>query len=320
MTSEPAMAGSHDPGDYKTVTVNGAELAYVECGSGDPVILVHGSISDLRIWEKQMAAFSADRRVIAYSRRYAWPNAGVPDGAGDPMWPHVDDLADMIRKLEAAPAHLLGNSRGGFICLLTALRYPELVRTVAVEEPPVMPLLVSNHPKPAEILKLLLTKPRSGAALLKFFGTGMGPAIKAFKKGDVEGGVRVFARGVLGTDVYEKLPLSVRNAMQANGKLLSAELLGEGFPTFSEEDARRITVPTLLLSGDKSPALFRRLTDRLGALLPNAARVDIPGASHLMHYEKGAETNIAVLDFITRHSGSPRPPRGPRISDGSKEA
>lgn len=320
MTPQLAVAGSDEPGDYKTVSVNGAELAYLERGSGDPVILVHGSISDLRIWEKQMAAVSADHRAIAYSRRYAWPNAAIVDGADDPMWAHADDLAELIRRLDAGPAHLMGNSRGGFICLLTALRYPELVRSIAVEEPPVMPLLVSNHPKPAEILKLLLTSSRSGAALLRFFGTGMGPAIKAFKKGDVENAVRVFARGVLGPEVYDKLPVEVKNAMQANGRLLSAELLGEGFPAFSERDARRITAPTLLLSGEKSPALFRRLTDRLGELLPNATRVDIPGASHLMHYENATDTNRALLGFITRHPGSPRPPGTRGISDRGKEA
>ncbi len=307
MAPQLAPASKDDTGDYQTATINGAELAYVERGSGDAVILVHGSISDLRTWEKQMVDFSARHHAVAYSRRYAWPNAPIPDGVHDRMWPHVDDLAELIRKLDCGPAHLVGNSRGGFICLLTALRYPELVRSLAVEEPPVMPLLVSNQPKPPEILRLLLTNPRSGAALLKFFATAMAPAIKALNKGDVEDGVRVFARGVLGADVYENLPASVKEAMQANGKLLSAELLGEGFPAFSERGARRIMLPTLLVSGEKSPALFRRLTDRLHELLPNAQRADITGASHLMHYENPGDTNRAVLDFIARHSASPAP-------------
>ena len=292
---------ARQPDGYKTVTVNGAELAYDERGSGDAVIFVHGGISDLRIWEKQMAAFSENHRAIAYSRRYAWPNIDIPDGIDDQMWPHVDDLAELIRKLDAAPAHLVGNSWGGFICLLTALRYPELVRSIAVEEPPVIPLFVSNQPKPQELLKLFLTRPRSGAALMKFFGTGMGPAIKAFNKGDLEGGVRVFARGVLGADVYESLPAEVKEVMRANGKALSSELLGAGFPAFSDDDARRIKTPTVLITGEKSPALLRRLTDRLQELVPNAQRVDIAGASHLMHYEKPSPVNAAVLDFIAAH-------------------
>jgi pimeloyl-ACP methyl ester carboxylesterase len=289
------------PEDYQTVSVNDAQLAYVEQGSGDAVIFVHGGISDLRIWEKQMAAFSENHRAIAYSRRYAWPNTDVPDGVDDQMWPHVDDLAEVIRKLDAAPVHLVGNSWGGFICLLTSLRYPELVRSLTVEEPPVIPLFVSNQPKPQELLKLFLSRPRSAAALMKFFGTGMGPAIKAFKKGDVDGGVRVFARGVLGVDAYESLPPEVKAAMRANGKALISELLGAGFPAFSDDDARRIKAPTLLVTGEKSPALLRCLTDRLQELVPNGERVDIADASHLMHYERPSAVNAAVMDFITRH-------------------
>jgi pimeloyl-ACP methyl ester carboxylesterase len=291
------------PDGYKTVTVNGAQLAYIERGSGDAVIFVHGSPIDLRIWEKQMVAFSENHRAIAYSRRYSWPNADIPDGVDDQMAPHVDDLAELIRALNAAPAHLVGNSWGGFICLLTALRYPELVRSLAVGEPPVVPLFVSNQPKPRELLKLFLTRPRSGAALMKFFGSVVGPATKAFNRGDLEGGVRTFTRGILGADVYESLPTEIRDAFQANGTTLRASLTGAGFPTFTEDDARRIATPTLLISGQKSPALMRRLTDRLQELVPNAERVDISGASHLMHYEKPSPVNTAVLDFIARHLG-----------------
>ena len=181
------------PADYKTVAVNGCELAYVERGSGDAVIFVHGGISDLRTWSKQMSAFSEKHRAIAYSRRYAWPNPDIPDGVDDQMWPHVEDLVAVISVLGAAPVHLVGNSWGGFICLLAALHHPDLIRSITVEEAPVLPLLVSNQPSLRELAKLLLTRPRSSTALMKFFATVVGPAVKAFKKGDLEAGVRIFA-------------------------------------------------------------------------------------------------------------------------------
>jgi len=298
MATQTAATASGGGTGYKTVTVNGMELAYLERGSGEAVIFVHGGISDLRIWEKQMAPFSKNHRAIAYSRRYAWPNSEVPNGVDDQMWPHVDDLAELITKLDAAPAHLVGNSWGGFICLLTAMRHPELVRSISVEEPPVLPLLIGTNPKTQQVLKLFLSRPRSAAAVMKFFGTAIGPAIKAFKKGDVDGGVRVFARGVLGADVYESLPSNVKAAMLANGKPLSSELLGAGFPALTDDDVRSIRTPTLLVTGKKSPAMLLRLTDRLQELLPNAQRVDIADASHLMHYEQPEALNAAVLEFI----------------------
>lgn len=56
-------------------------------------------------------------------------------------------------------------------------------------------------------------------------------------------------------------------------------------------------VPTLLVSGQRSPAVFHRLLDRLEELLPNAGRVEISGASHLMHEEDPAAYRAAVRSF-----------------------
>ena len=61
----------------RNVSVNGTQLAYHEQGSGDPVLFVHGSSSDLRTWERQIPAIGAQFRAIAYSRRYARPNADI---------------------------------------------------------------------------------------------------------------------------------------------------------------------------------------------------------------------------------------------------
>ena len=66
-----------------TVRVDGATLAYREQGDGEPVVLVHGSASDLRTWEQQVPAISESHRVIAYSRRYARPNEDIPLGTDD---------------------------------------------------------------------------------------------------------------------------------------------------------------------------------------------------------------------------------------------
>lgn len=62
----------------KLVSVNGAILAYVEKGRGEPVIFVHGGYSDLRTWLTQIPAFAQEYRAITYSRRYARPNEDIP--------------------------------------------------------------------------------------------------------------------------------------------------------------------------------------------------------------------------------------------------
>jgi pimeloyl-ACP methyl ester carboxylesterase len=53
------------PADLKTAEVNGAKLAYHEHGTGQPVIFVHGAISDLTTWQPQLPAVGARYRAIA---------------------------------------------------------------------------------------------------------------------------------------------------------------------------------------------------------------------------------------------------------------
>ena len=57
----------------ETTTINGTELAYIEQGRGQPVVLVHGGFGDYRDWELQMPAFATRFRTIAVSCRGAWP-------------------------------------------------------------------------------------------------------------------------------------------------------------------------------------------------------------------------------------------------------
>jgi non-heme chloroperoxidase len=130
------------------VNINGRALEYRELGKGEPVIFVHGSASDYRTWQLQQEAFPERFRMIEFSRRYHWPNDPIPDGADYSMDEHVSDLQALVRSLDAAPAHLVGHSYGGFLCLLLAMRQPSLVRTLVLAEPPVITVFVSNTPKP----------------------------------------------------------------------------------------------------------------------------------------------------------------------------
>ncbi len=51
-------------GATKTATVNGTTLAYREEGEGEPVVFVHGDLSDLRTWEQQLPVVGRSYRAI----------------------------------------------------------------------------------------------------------------------------------------------------------------------------------------------------------------------------------------------------------------
>ena len=59
------------------------------------------------------------------------------------------------------------------------------------------------------------------------------------------------------------------------------------------------------MNGERSPAVFSRLTDRLEELLPIVERVEIPNASHVMHEENAPAVNEAIVEFLGRQRGDP---------------
>ena len=286
----------------RTADVDGTALAYRDLGEGEPVVFVHGSASDLRSWEQQLPAIATSYRAIAYSRRYARPNQEIEPGADDQMLPHVDDLTALLRVLDAAPAHLVGHSWGAFICLLTAIRQPQLVRSLVLAEPPVLPLFISDPPRATEVLPLLVRRPRTALTILSFTARTFVPARRAFRRGDDEEALQRFGDGIVGKQGYERIPEERKQQLRENVNTLRAQLLGAGFPPLSDEAVRGVAAPTLLVTGARSPAFLLRLTDRLQQLLPNVERVDIARASHAMTEENAGATNEAILGFLARHA------------------
>ncbi|HEX2075610.1 MAG TPA: alpha/beta hydrolase [Geodermatophilus sp.] len=302
-------AGGLEFRGVRRVAVNGTPLAYREVGAGEPVVFVHGGVSDLRTWERQLSPVGERYRAIAYSRRYARPNDDIPPGALDPMDPHVDDLVAFLRAIGAAPAHLVGNSWGAFICLLTAIRHPDVVRSLVLEEPPLLPLVLGPgiRPHPGVLGRSLARHPRATLAVLMFGARTFAPMAMAYRRGDTALAWQIFARGVLGADTFAGLPAQRRQQMRENASVLRAELRA-GFPPLPEPAVRTVQAPALLLTGKRSPAVVRLLSGRLAELLPGVEQVQVPEASHLMHEDNAPFVNGAILRFVARRA-SPSEPR-----------
>ena len=302
MDEETTNTTAREVGSFKTATINGTSLAYREEGQGEPVVFVHGGVSDLRTWENQLHEIGHFYRAITYSRRYHRPNRPLEPGMSDPWEPHADDLASFLHEVGASPAHLVGNSQGAYINLVAALRTPEVVRSLVIEEPPVLPLFVSTPPRPLELLRLFVTRPRTALAIVQF-GTGaMAPLGRLYREGKREEALRVFLRGVLGEIFSERISEARQAQARENLDPLGAFVSeGESFPALPESALRALGKPCLLLTGAHSPPFLLRLTDRLEELLPNVERKEIPNASHLMHEDNPPAVNQTILEFIGRH-------------------
>lgn len=213
------------------------------------------------------------------------------------MLPHVDDLIALLDELDAAPAHLIGDSWGAFIALLAAIREPRLVRSLILQEPPALSLFVDIPPSARELLTLLARRPRTAVAIIRLAAGTIVPAEKAFARGDDEQALLTFAHGVLGREVFEGLPEARRQQARDNLGVLRAGL-PTGFPPLADEQVRGVAAPVLLVEGEHSPAAFHRIIDRLAELLPAAQRREIAAASHSMHEQQPEVVNRAILDFL----------------------
>lgn len=125
----------------KEVEINGVRLQYVEQGSGEAMVFVHGAPSDLRDWEPVREGIASRYRFLAYTQRYfgtaPWPD----DGKNFSIQTLADDLTKFITSLNAGPVHLVSWSYGGLIAMSTALENPKLVRSLILYEPSVISVL-----------------------------------------------------------------------------------------------------------------------------------------------------------------------------------
>jgi len=289
--------------NVQTAKVGGASLAVREQGAGDPVVFVHGGISDLRIWDAQLPEIGRSYRAISYSRRYALPNEPMPRDAMDPIAVHVDDLVAFLREVGAAPAHLVGNSWGALIALLTAQRHPEVVRSLVLEEAPAVTLFLPTvPPRLGDLLRLTASRPGVAIALVRFMVGTLARVERALRRGEAEAATRIFAQGVLGRKPLASIDPALRDQLIANcAQRRPIVLTPEPAPMrLAPEALRPLQIPGLLLTGELSPDYLVRLTDCLEELLPRSERGEIAGASHIMHAEDPAATNRAILDFLGR--------------------
>ena len=263
------------------VSANGLSFAYVEEGSGPPVVLVHGSVSDYREWAHQMAPLARRYRVIAYSRRYHWPNPPPGADADASLDRQVDDLAAFIKALGIAPAHIVGHSFGGAVALNLALRHPELVRTLILIEPGVVGVL-GNMPEDDPVSK----EAQAIRAAMK----------EAFASGDAERIVRTYAAHVAPGE-FEKAGTEVRQMLLANAQAFQLDYNSRR-PPFTCDDARRVVVPALVVFGGRSPFGLQRIAETAARCMKSAGLVKIPQATHWVQRPHARAFNDAALTFL----------------------
>src|SRR6476646_119056 len=119
----PAMAD-------KTETIGDQPVHFVDGGSGQPIVLLHG-------WGGQIASFGPIPAILA--ERFRVIAVDLPGFGASPLpsrpWNSRDFaecVAGLISRLETGPVTLVGHSHGGRTAISLAVNYPEAVRKLVL--------------------------------------------------------------------------------------------------------------------------------------------------------------------------------------------
>jgi non-heme chloroperoxidase len=267
-------------------------LHYRLAGDHGPyVVFVHGSLGDLDDWRAQLDLFSRDNRVLVYSRRYHPPNAPTDDRGAYTPAVHAEDLATLLRALGVGPAHVIGSDYGGYVALALATEHPDLVRTLVLEEPSVIPFLGRT--------------PWGDSLRRTYEERVLDPSRAALSRRDSVLGVRLFFDGANGRPgSFDQLSAAARERTVGHSAELRRELLAERrdyMPALDCASLGRRVMPVLLLQGEQSPRMYRVITTELARCLQSDTVISVPNAGHSIHTTNAALFNQTVLRFLTAH-------------------
>lgn len=283
----------------ESIDVNGVTLSYIEKGTGQPVILVHGTLSDYRSWEALTESLTSFK-TISYSRRCSFPNQRK-DFENSSIENNTEDLAQFLKAKGAIPAHLIGHSYGAFIALYCAYKNPALLRSLILVEPYVPTMIIENPKSSVERFSLLLRKPALALAARNIQTKSIAPSLKAIDEGLNQKACELFLGGVQGDpDAFSKMPESIKSMILSNAETIN-EIRTQP-PSFTAREAQTIQTPTMLISGVNTHKTLAAIAEELLKNIRGLEVAKISNSAHCPLFENPLETNSAITKFLSQHT------------------
>jgi pimeloyl-ACP methyl ester carboxylesterase len=239
---------------------DGTRIAYWRSGTGPPLLLVHGTVSDhTTVWPLVLPALERRFTVYAMDRR---GRGGSGDTPPYDLQREAEDVAAVVDSI-GEPVDVLAHSYGG-LCAIEASLLTGNVRRLIIYEG--VTLHGTNAVRPGVVDRL-------DARL---------------HAGDIEGMLTAFLREVAGASPEDiELLRSQRDAWAVrlqNAPTIPRELRALEAYTFGPDAFSNLQTATLLLVGEESPPHELEEARGVAAALPDARVVVLPGQQHIaMH-------------------------------------
>jgi pimeloyl-ACP methyl ester carboxylesterase len=235
------------------VSRDGTKIAFDKVGKGPALVIVSGALSQ-RDGAKPLASTLQDRfTVYTYDRRGRGDSGDTKPYAVDR---ELEDLAAIIEKA-GSKTYVYGVSSGAALALQGAAKLgPEKVAKLAIYEPPYGQDERAFNEQKDRINQLVQAGKPGDAAEFFFSAIGTPPQVLADMKRSPKW------EGMAKID----FTLAYDYAVLGNGAV--------------PDTIQRITIPTLVLTGEKSMDFMRPTADRIAELMPNAQRKTVQGQTH----------------------------------------
>jgi pimeloyl-ACP methyl ester carboxylesterase len=264
--------------------------------NGSPLLLIHGVLRGWRDFQKIIPALIPEWQVFAIDLR----------GHGDSFHAseaylvadYLNDVCALLEEQVREPALIWGHSLGALLGGLAAVRKPESVRALVLEDPPVTVLGPAIQTtcffRQFAGIKALLAKRGSRSELLS--------ALSDMPVQHPATGAEV-RLGELRS--IESLQFSAECLSRVDPEVLTPLIEGRWLAGIDVmKKFKRITCPTLILRGEseRGAMLLSREARELADSLRKSVLIDVPGVGHLIHETEPEKTLQFVQDFVGRLS------------------
>jgi pimeloyl-ACP methyl ester carboxylesterase len=283
-------------------TDDGVRLYYEETGTGRALIFVHEFAGDMRSYEPQMRHFGQRYRTIAFNAR-GFPPSDVPEHVSSYSQARAaDDILAVLNHIGEKQAHIAGLSMGGFATLHFGIRHHDRASS----------LCIGGCGYGAEPEKREGFKAEADLIARTLLADGM----KAFAEKYAYGPTRVQFENKDPRGFAEfKAMLAEHSALGSANTQSGVQKERPSLYTLVEE-MKRITVPTLIITGDEDwPCLLPGIL--MKQHIRSAALSVMPNSGHTINIEDPEEYNRRVGDFLSHVDSGRWPMRDPRAISSS---
>jgi pimeloyl-ACP methyl ester carboxylesterase len=283
---------------HERMTADGVELHVARAGNGPPVLLLHGFPEHWRSWRHQIPVLaSAGFSVLAPDLR-GYNDSDRPASVGAYHLRHlVADVAALVRATGHARAHVVGHDWGGIVAWTFAGIHPELVQSVVIMNAPHLDIYVRALRRSSQMLRswyvLFFRMPWLPEHALS---AGNFAAVRRMFR--LHGSRMPFSEAEIEINVAA---LSRPGALTAALNYYRANMAADAIDLAR---AARVEADTLVIWGERDPALAVGLLNGLDRVAPHVEVHRIAHASHWVQSEVPDEVNRLLVPFLQSRTPS----------------